>query len=207
MSFPSDEEKTLIIPARWMNGEWKPFYGGSMPKLNEGTLAEIIVPQAAFIDSSEIRRFSIEDEIVIQKAGSTLWAAMSPNFGMGGPKLGFPANVRTRPQDGLEKVNLVGFLIEEDLLLRLRGTKKALLENCRCKLEELPPEVLVQSVNQAYTRLSERYEAKRTSHTGNVFDKVFCRDAGLLVPLDELRQQAVANLEKRLFLESGEFPA
>lgn len=201
---PFGEEKTVVIPAQWNHGKWVPFYGGEMPNLKEGTLAEFTVPQASFTDPKELQRFNVEGVEVILSAGSTLWAAMSPNFGMGGPGKGIPDKVRMRPQDNLGTLNLVSFQIVEDLKLHLRGTKQAQLENCRCVLEGFPADLDVLSINQAYTRLSERFEPGRRSHTGNVFDKVFCLDGDTLIPLDELRARAFSKLEKRLFHESGE---
>lgn len=96
-------------------------------------------------------------------------------------------------------------MLEQDLVLRLRGTKLAELEECSCRLDT-PTGELVSSVNQAYTRLSEHYESWRKAHTGNVFTKVYFLEENCVLPLDVLRQRATSKLEDKLFLRSGELP-
>ena len=203
MTFPTDQDRNIVIPAVLRNGQWQPLYGGLMPKLKEGTLAEITLPEHGFANRSDLARFNLEDKIEIQPTGSSLWAVMSPNYGMGGPAIGIPRWATIRPQDGLENSNLVEFQITEGLTLHLRGTKHAQLEPCRCKLEGFPDELTVLSINQAYTRLSERYESTRKSHAGNVFTKVFFLEGNHLLPLEELRIREVIKLEKRLHQQSG----
>ncbi len=173
---------------------------------NEGTLADIVVPEYAFEKADELQRFNLEDTVTVLPAESLLFAMMSPHHGMGGPRIGIPSAAHTRPQDGLENANLVAFAIREDLKLHLRGTKLAQLEPCECELEGFPEDLAVTSINQAYTRLSERYEPTRKSHSGNVFTKVFFMKGNLLLPLAELRVREVARLEKRLYQQSGELP-
>jgi hypothetical protein len=137
MSFPTDTEKRVLIPAIYHKGGWMPFYGGEMPKLKEGTHADIYVPEEAFTNLDEIMRFNIDEIVTILPAGSHLWAMMSPNHGMGGPGLGIPQWAKTRPQDGLENFNLVEFQISEGLTLHLRGTKHAQLGPCQCNLAKV----------------------------------------------------------------------
>ena len=56
------------------------------------------------------------------------------------------------------------------------------------------------SINQAYTRLSERYEPRRKSHAGNVFQQVLFETTpgGHVRPLDDLRLKAVIKSGKKL---------
>lgn len=206
MSFPTDTEKRVLIPAIYHKGGWMPFYGGEMPKLKEGTHADIYVPEEAFANLDEIMRFNIDEIVTILPAGSPLWAMMSPNHGMGGPGLGVPKWAVSRHRDGLENANLVQFKIQEDLRLHLRGTKLAQLEPCACLLDGFSEEPSVLSINQAYSRLSEKFERSRKSHAGNVFTKVFYCESKMLLPIDELRIRAVIELEKRLWSQSGQLP-
>lgn len=206
MSFPTDNDKRVLIPAVYNKGVWQPFYGGEMPKIKEGTLADIYVPEAAFTNPEEINRFNIDEIVTILPAGSPLWAMMSPNHGMGGTGRGIPKWAVSRHRDGLETSNLVQFKIDEDLRLHLRGTKQAQLEPCACLLECFPEDLSVLSINQAYTRLSEKYEPTRKSHAGNVFTKVFYCEGKTMLPIDELRIRSVVELEKRFWTQSGQLP-
>ncbi|MCF7730237.1 MAG: hypothetical protein K9N23_01055 [Akkermansiaceae bacterium] len=128
----------------------------------------------------------VEPETVKAIVGKTFFqrarkGTITPNHGMGGPRIGIPKFAQTRPQDGLDRVNLVEFKILEDLQLHLRGTKHAQLQPCQCDLEGFPDDVAILSINQAYTRLSERHESKRKSHSGNVFTLVYFHDGKLLL--------------------------
>lgn len=72
-------------------------------------------------------------------------------------------------------------------MIVLRGTKTANLKKCKCDIPSLDLEV--NSINQAYTKISEKYEPSRASHAGNVFRKVFYRDGKKWIKLDDKRQQ------------------
>jgi hypothetical protein len=73
-------------------------------------------------------------------------------------------------------------------------------------LKDFPEDVAVLSINQAYTRLSEKHEPKRKSHAGNVFAQVYFFDGKFLLPLEEARKREVIKLDKKLFHQSGELP-
>jgi hypothetical protein len=80
----------------------------------------------------------------------------------------------------------------------------------RCELEssliELPEEfedIHAQSLNHAFTMLSERYETHRLSHTGNVYDRVFYQEANdEWYPLSTLRD-GVRERSERAFLAAA----
>jgi hypothetical protein len=77
------------------------------------------------------------------------------------------------PSDGLFAVEM-----EEELTLERRGVKPFRLRNSRCKVPALfgsgsgepgDPLERCSSINQALTRLSERFELHRSTHTHNAF--------------------------------------
>ncbi|QTA88378.1 hypothetical protein [Desulfonema magnum] len=41
---PDPFKKTVKIPVKVVNGELKFFYGGDLPKLEDGTVGDLIVP-------------------------------------------------------------------------------------------------------------------------------------------------------------------
>ncbi|MBC8751519.1 MULTISPECIES: hypothetical protein [Paraburkholderia] len=52
------------------------------------------------------------------------------------------------------------------------------------------------SLNHAFTRLSEKFEPWRKSHTGNVYDRVLYQEkSGRWYPLNVLRDAAIAREE------------
>jgi hypothetical protein len=44
--------------------------------------------EGIFENNPDLVRFNLEDTVTLLPAGSTLWAMMSPNHGMGGPRIG-----------------------------------------------------------------------------------------------------------------------
>jgi hypothetical protein len=92
--------------------------------------------------------------------------------------------------------------ILKPLLLQLRGSKKAILMETECEIPSLKNEK-ANSINTAYTMISERFEPKRRSHTGNVFSKCYYYDPNesKWFPLEELREAEEASFEGQLFLD------
>lgn len=192
MLTPQSNERRVLIPVRWSGGEWKVLDDCSMPELADGTIGELSVPSSAFLNPKDTKPFLDESYVEIRPAGTMLWASISSNHGGPGMhelvRLGLPT--KRSHENGYF---MVGFLIKEPLMLRLRGTKHASLEPCSCDLPDFQQDIAVGSINQAYTRLSERYEPQRRSHAGNVFQKVFFESTnGSLKPLEDLRVIAPA---------------
>jgi hypothetical protein len=73
---------------------------------------------------------------------------------------------------------------------------------------ELPKDVSpkpVNSLNHAFTKLSEAYEPWRISHTGNIYLNIFYREHNnIWYPLETLRDAACANAEQTLLKKGWE---
>src|SRR5436189_2317604 len=110
-----NQPKRIVIPTVWRDGELQPLYGGKMPKLRDGSLADISVETTAFADSAEVSRFDVEDYIPILKSGDCLLAVMRPK----GAAKKIPEAVRVERAEPLlpERSELVPFTLEEDLML------------------------------------------------------------------------------------------
>src|SRR5690606_35504250 len=128
-----------------------------------------------------------------------LWAKMSPKQYVGPLQRGLQSGFKSDHQHGLESAYLVPFHLLEPLPLAFHGTKVAELGSCHCRLEGVEVDEPIVSINHAYTRLSERFESRRRSHSGNVFKKVFFADGDFLLPLKVLRDLHKAEIEKELF--------
>lgn len=193
MRLPDPTEKTVLIPVRFTDKGWKLLSGGDVPALKAGSIADLIVPQSALMDKADAKAFTDESMVSILPKDSKLWALISKKHGVTGPDDSKLKDIPTKPAD-IEGQFYVGFSLKEELRLRLRGTKSANLETCGCELPGFSPDVEAESINQAYTRLSEKYEPLRKSHSGNVFQKVWYESKanGKLLPLDVLRKAAVA---------------
>jgi hypothetical protein len=201
-----DPSKRVVIPVVWREGRLEPFYGGELPKFRDGWVMDLVTEEDALENKGEINRFNIEHEVMILQKEATLYAVISMRL-WDAKKMPAPpvVDLDTIPLIPAESI-LVPFIIKQDLKLHLRGTRPAELLPCRCEvgLKDInDPE----SVNQAYTRLSEYYEPWRRAHTGNVFDKVYFQDKpGVASPLRVLRDEKEAEAEKQLFHLSGQLP-
>ena len=198
-----ETSQRVVVPVIVRHGKLMPFYGGTMPAFKEGRIMDLITEVDAFTDQTEVARFHLEEVVTILPPETTLFALMIEQPPKGVPVANF------KPDPRLSKpVWFVPFLAKEEVQLRLRGTRHAELEPCQCQLTSLgAASDMVSSINEAYTRLSERYEPKRHSHTANVFTKVYYLDpTGKARPLNTLRQEAEAAMEKKLFALSGELP-
>jgi hypothetical protein len=199
----TDPTQRVVVPVTIRGGQIVPFYGGEMPKLREGAVMDLITEEAAFLDRSELERFNKDDIREILPTGTEMYAVIARDdqkFHKVAEK------IAAFPPPGGATV-LIPFKLAGPLRLHLRGTRKAELMSCLCDLgiegDEFPT-----SVNQAYSRLSEKYETWRRSHTGNVFTKVYFRVPGINAarPLEDLRIACEAEAEKSLFHQSGVLP-
>lgn len=76
--------------------------------------------------------------------------------------------------------------LDADLWLLVRGDQEARLSTAPCTIPALNKEA--KSLNHAFMLISEGYETKRRSHSGNVFERAYAQDQlGNWQSLDELR--------------------
>jgi hypothetical protein len=88
---------------------------------------------------------------------------------------------------------LVQLRLDQDLRIRIRSDQEARLEKCQCMITAL--NIKASSINHAFTIVSEAYETKRLSHTGNVFERAYTRvEPGGWRTLDQLRLSAIAEV-------------
>jgi len=76
------------------------------------------------------------------------------------------------------------------VFIEFKGLKQTgvLTSSIKLPIEENGKNVIVDSLNYAFTRLSEQYEPWRKSHTGNVYDRILYREGNYKwYPIDVLR--------------------
>lgn len=96
---------------------------------------------------------------------------------------------------------LVKVRLQETLHLEIRGTSKPRLLNCRCHIPALEKheKQFADSLNEAYTHISEIFEPTRRSHTGNIFSLCVVKLPTGWTLLDDLR--AVCEAEYARWLQ------
>ena len=203
MNYPVDPlkpAKRVVIPMRVDDeGHLVPFYNMDMPKLKKGSILELVCEEPQFEDPTIPRLLNSEERVPLLKKETTLFAQMRQEGSKFSSALTWHQLATGVPVD--HATFFVPFWLAEDLDLELRGTRRPALCDCPCDIGDGSLETArPSSVNQAYTRLSEKHEPSRRSHTGNVFDKVLYMDAdGTARPLAHLRDVAVATFHEKLF--------
>ena len=182
----NDEPLMIEIPVEIKNGKVEFLYG-TLPPLKEKTIGSLLIPDYGFQNPKDIEQFLLTETVEFLPAKTNLRAPMKLRLG-----------------SALDDVRDEEIILEEPLELTFRGTKKPVLKDCRCTLPSL--KVKARSLNEAYTKLSEKYEPHRRGHGGNVFQKVFYLPPGQhnWQPLEELRLAKQIAFQEKLFFRMPE---
>jgi hypothetical protein len=88
------------------------------------------------------------------------------------------------------------------LFLLLEGMEPRAIASGTVTLPAAPGLEPVDSLNYAFTRLSEVFEPWRKAHTGSIYERVFYLEQdGCWYPLKDLRDRALATAERKLIAE------
>jgi hypothetical protein len=209
------------IPVKQVNGDWEFFYGGKVPAF-DGTVGELLISRDSIGDS---RFFSLLNRKTTHKVldvGTELLVALTvrPNVSLGE---GLEQHLVERNSVSLSNAyfNLLrssdtrfvrvsigeptilqtrrGLFGDGDIWLTVQGMQPKGIITSRIIVPGEVSDVPLDSLNHAFTRLSERYEPWRKSHTGNIYDRVLYQEAnGCWHPLNVLRDAALAKEEHEL---------
>lgn len=204
------------IPVKLVNGKWEYLYGSDLP-LKDGAVGELLVEKTAISDERFVDMFQERTEHKILESGTPLLVALSlpPDGNLVDYSLydylvppnsvawsgSFYDVLRSRtPHIAFVEVRVDGPTMwmrqngyDDGVWLVVQGMQtKAVLTSPIIVPRPVSEEPL-DSLNQAFTRISEKYETWRKSHTGNIYERVFFqRPDGKWYPLDVLRDEAIA---------------
>jgi hypothetical protein len=177
------------------------FYTGKdLPKLREGAMVDLHVLESDFQDPTQCKALAIERKELLFKAGTRLFLELNPSRmrPVGRARLD---QEHVNPWHG--PPSLGAFVnLEEDLYLRLSGSKKGSLSAVKCSVPVLG-DADVKSLNHAYTSLSKEFEVDRTSFGGNVFEVAHVFHAGKWMRLEQVRDLVMAGHERAIMTELG----
>ena len=193
-SLPIDKyAKTVVIPVSIKDGKIEYYGDGEMPKLHDVTIADLIVPAYAFKDRSELQELSEEKTELILIKGTQLLVQIAVKRANSLDKrllshLEFTRETYQPLKDikGLNNAEFVEIELSDDLKIMLRGTKKATLNRCQCTIPILNNQK-ANSLNHAYTLISQKFEKHRISHSGNVFKDIYYKKDAKWLPIDSFR--------------------
>lgn len=198
----SDHEKTVRIPVRIHTHDQIDYlYGGPLPKMREGTIGDLVVPERSITDKSDVCRLQQDQVVRLLRLGSVVKFAVDGRH--------TPAELSQHLEDvatlDMKKPHAVPVILDRMALeLHLRGTKLARLGRVSCRIPSL--ELRAESLNHAYRLISERFEPMRISHSGNVFKLGYCKPFDRWVSLDTLRKTTAAKFETQLSRTAAQPP-
>lgn len=156
--------------------------GSPPPVLRVGATVELLASATALSDPEEAQALLAPEKHVILPENTRLLAGVRSDV-QGGTVL--------RGSSDLQVIGWDGALVElrtlEPLVLEYLGGRSS-LRPCTCSVPSMPG-FESRSINHAFTKISEKFETSRLSHTGNVFERVFYHDTerSAWVPLGGFR--------------------
>jgi len=139
--------------------------------LKEGAFGEITIHERSVIKQEIIDILNEEKTILFLKSESILYVQIRRD-----DLEKLDKKIYLHVKDIPSKYNAyVEVILQEDLILNIKGYKKATLKSCKCTIPALGDKE-VNSLNHAYTLISEKFEPSRLSRGGNVFKKLFYKD-------------------------------
>lgn len=206
---------------RWVDGHWEFALGGAVP-VRAGAEAELVIDASQISDTDFLLRVTQEVVVPFLPVGTGLAVALTPRSRefeqmlwtptldrLDGP---FPVASRHLPSASTrfamvtlaEPAELFSDGPEPDataggLWLTVTGLWDCELNSPPVSFPKEYGLAPASSLNHAFTRLSEKFETHRISHTGNVFQRVFYREHdGWWRPLRQLRERAVNRAENAI---------
>lgn len=183
----SNTSRKITLPIVRVNGAWEFIDGGGVP-LRDGARAELTFLLSDINDPEFLRRVTQERLVRIFEESTQLRVALnaravlSPYSPMGmnvdidrwpsGCTIAVPITVGPVSRE-TEKFDAV----RGGLWMRQTGMDRGELICSTVLMPEDMDVPVAQSLNHAFTVLSERFETHRISHTGNVHERVFYRDS------------------------------
>jgi hypothetical protein len=210
--------KTIRVPVILVEGRWEFLYGGDV-KVKDGVSGELHLDQAHFTDKKFLKALTAKRRVAILSAGIELRVALTIKSGLD-PKLrtlllpieatrhthSSKLSVDTRfvpiqlggPTDAQRKKKVA----HGGLYLLLEGMEPRAIESGMVDLPDASGLESVDSLNYAFTRLSEVFEPWRKAHTGSIYERVFyLEENGYWYTLKDLRDHALASAERKLIAE------
>jgi hypothetical protein len=185
---PDSTDRTVSIPIQVRDGKIMEFDCASLPALAD-CIGELIVPAFAVAKLEDRQRFTTSTERELFPGGTPLLCRVS---GRQVPAALLPkCRIESVPDSGIPGA-FVEIVLEESLRLITRGTKRAVLARVSCVIPALDG-LRATSLNEAYRRISERFEPRRRSVGGNVFRSIYHFEPSTASwrPIGELRGDIV----------------
>jgi hypothetical protein len=210
--------KTIRVPVTLVDGRWEFLYGGDV-KVKEGAFGELHIDQMHFTDKKFLKALTAKRRVAILQAGIELRVALTIR-----PDLDSKLREFLLPRDATRHMHSTKLSVDTrfvpihlggptdaqrkkmveqgGLFLLMEGMEPRAIESGMVDLPDAPDLEPVDSLNYAFTRLSEVFEPWRKAHTGSIYERVFYLEHDRYwYPLKDLRDRTLATAERKLIAE------
>ncbi|MCL7744257.1 hypothetical protein LV476_04735 [Guyparkeria hydrothermalis] len=215
-------EDKVRVPVKLVDGRWEFFYGGKVP-VSDGATGEIVVDKRHLNDDDFLARLKKKSSHKIMDQGTRLMVALNIKTD---PRIGkeLSKHLKTIPSGlisidkrftrfgvqphtrfieitvGAKTPNRQRSRTEEGgIWLEFEGMEPQGVSVSSLILPEGVIDQRIDSLNHAFTVLSETYEPWRQSHTGSVYERIFYEEEnGIWNPLNVLRNATIASEEQNM---------
>jgi hypothetical protein len=211
--------KNIIrVPVKLIDGQWEFLYGGPV-KVSDGAFGELHIDRMHFADKTFLQALTKKRRVPALPVGTELRMALTIKRELDPGLKRYLLDYGATPHEHTAKISaatrfvpvyLVGPTDAQrerniefgGLSLCLEGMEPRGIESGMVELPKTHGMDYADSLNYAFTRLSEVFEPWRKAHTGNIYERVFFQERnGLWYPLDQLRDLALASGERELIAE------
>lgn len=209
--------KTVRVPVQLVNGHWELLYGGGVPAI-EGAAGELRLEAFQIEDKRFLKALSRKSTIKILEEGTELRVALTIRGPIGASHEQFLLPRDATKHGHTAKINPASRFVSVwlagpgraqqkrketsgGLWLSLEGMEPRDLEAGIVQLPKVGALDKADSLNHAFTLLSEQFEPWRQAHTGSIYERVFYKDGPWWYPLGDLRNRAIVSAERMLIAD------
>lgn len=204
------------IDVKFVDGHWEYIGGGVVPVKN-GTIGELRIDKNNISEHLFLNEITRKHKVKIFDEGASLIIALKPDSNLSAElqqclkPLDSVRHSHTAKISGSSRFievfigpskNRQFTLCDEEggLWLDLEGVSPKGITSSQIVLPNIEGlKKTANSLNHAYTMLSEIYEHSRISHTGNIYEHVLYPESdGIYYPLKDLRNREMAKAERKI---------
>ena len=207
--------KVIRVPVKLVDGQWELLYGGPV-KVKDGAFGELHLDRVHFTDKAFLKALTEKRKVAVLPSGTELRVALTIKSDLDQRLRPFLLDYASTPHDHTAKISaetrfvsvrLVGPTQAQQrqkieaggLWLCLEGMEPRGVESGMVDLPRTHELETVDSLNYAFTRLSEVFEPWRKAHTGSIYERVFYQERnGRWYQIKDLRDRALASAERQL---------
>lgn len=211
----SISSKIIRVPVKLIDGQWELLYGGPV-KVRDGALGELHLDKGHFTDEKFLTALTEKRKVAVLPAGTELRVALTIKPALDRSLWPFLLDHQSTPHDHTGKISAETRFVAVRLIgpTNVQRLRKVELGGLWLWLEGMEPRAIesgmvdlpktheldsADSLNYAFTRLSEVFEPWRKAHTGSIYERVFYQErSGRWYPLKDLRDRALATAERQL---------